>query len=293
MSRAAVEAVSYVRLVTDRAEELARFAGEIIGLQAVSAPQGQFLFRSDDRYHSLSLSGEKAGKSSLGIEISDEDALGKVEQALLEEGFPVRRATADECGERFVHCALIAEDGTGNAIDLVVRPTRHGRRFFPPRDCGITGFHDVGIRSKARERDLCFWTNVLGARVSDCVGDIAYLKVDRAHHRVALYPSTGSGLLYMSFAVESLDLVMQNSYFMQQHQVRTVQGPGRQVASGQIFVHFQGPDDMLFSFVTGMNEFDDSERRARRFARTADVLCAWGSECASIPELGGRGKETK
>ena len=180
--------------------------------------------------------------------------------------------------------ALLTEDASGNRIDLVVRPTRSGRRYFPPRDAGIVEFHGVGIRTTDDARDLAFW-RALGAEVSDWVGDIAYLRIDGLHHRIALYPSNRNGLLYAAFEVEALDQVMQNSYFMQERQVKLVQGPGRQPASEQIFVHVEGPDGMIYSYVHGMRMVDPQRCRPRQFARVRDSLCAWGSEADGVAEL--------
>ena len=104
-------------------------------------------------------------------------------------------------------------------------------------------------------RDLAFW-RALGAEVSDWVGDIAYLRIDGLHHRIALYPSNRNGLLYAAFEVEALDQIMQNSYFMQESQIRIVQGPGREPASRQMFLHVEGPDGLIFSYVNGMAELD-------------------------------------
>jgi 2,3-dihydroxy-p-cumate/2,3-dihydroxybenzoate 3,4-dioxygenase len=166
----------------------------------------------------------------------------------------------------------------------VVRPTRSGRRYFPARDAGIVQFHGVGICTTAYDRDLAFWKAV-NAEVSDWVGDIAYLRIDAKHHRIALYPSKRNGLLYAAFEVEALDQIMQNSYFMQESQIKIVQGPGREPASRQIFLHVQGPDGLILSYVNGMAEYGDRPRLARQFPLTATSLCDWGSESKDVPEL--------
>jgi 2,3-dihydroxy-p-cumate/2,3-dihydroxybenzoate 3,4-dioxygenase len=111
------------------------------------------------------------------------------------------------------------------------------------------------------------------------------LRIDGLHHRVALYPSKRNGLLYAAFEVEALDQVMQNSYFMQESQIKIVQGPGREAASRQIFLHVEGPDGLIFSYVNGMAELGEKPRLARQFPLTATSLCDWGSESKDVPEL--------
>jgi len=40
---------------------------------------------------------------------------------------------------------------------------------------------------------------------------------------------------------------------------------GREAASRQIFLHVEGPDGLIFSYVNGMAELDDKPRLARQF----------------------------
>jgi 2,3-dihydroxy-p-cumate/2,3-dihydroxybenzoate 3,4-dioxygenase len=259
---------------------------DIFGLQRVADQDGEIAFRSDDRFRTVSLGGISDEGTSVGIEVWDDVALQEIGRRLRELGFGVKDATTAECRRRYVQSALLAEDASKNRIDLVVRPTRSGRRYFPPRDAGIVRFHGVGLRTTDHVRDLAFW-HALGAEVSDWVGDIAYLRIDGLHHRVALYPSKRNGLLYAAFEVEALDQIMQNSYFMQESQIKIVQGPGRQAASQQIFLHVEGPDGLIFSYVNGMTEVDDKPRLARQFPLAPVSLCDWGSESKDVPELSG------
>src|SRR6266481_7694373 len=236
-----ITSVCYVRLTVSEPSASARFVSDIFGLQRVADQDGEIAFRSDDRFRTVSLGRNSADGASVGIEVWDDTALGEIGRRLRELGFMVKDATTSECRRRYVQSALLTEDASGNRIDLVVRPTQSGRRYFPPRDAGIVAFHGVGLRTTDHARDLAFW-RALGAEVSDWVGDIAYLRIDGLHHRVALYPSKRNGLLYAAFEVEALDQIMQNSYFMQENQVKIIQGPGCQSASRQIFLHVEGPE---------------------------------------------------
>ena len=279
-----ITSVCYVRLAVSEPNASARFVSDIFGLQRVAGQDGEIAFRSDGRFRTVSLGKNFADGVSVGIEVWNENALEQISERLRALGFTVKQASADECQSRYVQSALLTEDASGNRIDLVVRPTQSGRRYFPTRDAGIVAFHGVGLRTTASARDLAFW-KALGAEVSDWVGDIAYLRIDELHHRIALYPSKRNGLLYTAFEVEALDQVMQNSYFMQESQIKIVQGPGREAASRQIFLHVEGPDGLIFSYVNGMAKLGEKPRLARQFPLTATSLCDWGSESKDIPEL--------
>jgi len=282
-SRSPAEQLCYVRLAVSQPQIAAAFATEILGLQHVPNELEPFLFRSDERYHTLCLA-DGTQRSSIGIEITDEPELDRVAKDLTRNGFSAREATTEECAKRFVRRALIVEDATGNEIDLVLRPARSGRRYFPSRDAGITGLQGVGLRSTAIKDDLELWTAILGARVTDRVGEVTYLGIDQKHHRVVLYPSDRAGLVYVSYGVESLDAVMQNNYFVQERQIKIVHGPGREPASGQIFLRFAGPEGCVFSYGYGLRDLD-ARHRPQQFTLEASSLCEWGSECTDIAEL--------
>jgi 2,3-dihydroxy-p-cumate/2,3-dihydroxybenzoate 3,4-dioxygenase len=273
----------YVRLAVQIPQPAAAFATDILGLQHVPNDLEPLLYRSDERYYTLCFA-SGAERPSIGIEISDEHELDRIATALASDGFSAREATKDECARRFVRRALVIEDATGNEIDLVLRPERSGRRYFPSRDAGITGLQGVGLRSRAIKDDLRLWTAVLGAKITDRVGEITYLGIDQMHHRVALYPSDRAGLVYVCYGVESLDALMQNSYFAEERQIKILHGPGREPASGQMFVRFAGPEGYVFSYGYGLGEIAPSHR-PRQFTLEASSLCEWGSQCTDIIEL--------
>ena len=282
-SRVPAVQLCYVRLAVSQPQAAATFATEILGLQHVPNRLEPFLFRSDERHHTLCLAAG-ARKPSIGIEIAGEAELDGTAHALAGSGFSAREASGEECARRFVRRALIVEDATGNEIDLVLRPALSGRRYFPSRDAGVTGLQSVGLRSRAVADDLKLWTTILGARVTDRVGEVTYLGIDQKHHRLVLYPSDKAGLVYVSYGVESMDAVMQNNYFVGERQIKILHGPGREPASGQIFLRFAGPEGHVFCYGYGLKDID-ATHRPRQFTLEASSLCEWGSECADIGEL--------
>lgn len=124
--------------------------------------------------------------------------------------------------------------------------------------------------------------------MTDWAGDTAYLALDEAHHRVALYPSTRDGILGATWAVEGKDNIMTNWYFLQKAQAPIVAGPGRQPTSNAMFLTTRGPRGLLMSYAA---ETDAGahimQRGPRQFPATAASHCAWGSPTEQ-PEFLGR-----
>jgi 2,3-dihydroxy-p-cumate/2,3-dihydroxybenzoate 3,4-dioxygenase len=282
-------ALAYVRVATSDLGAARRFGQEILGLETVAMRGAVEAFRSDSRFCSLVFDESDEGQA-VGVCV-DDDALDPLAVRLSENGFRCQLADRAFLDDRSVHRAVVTADGSGNRIELVTRPLVASRRYIPSRECGVASLQGVGLRSIDVERDVFFWS-LMGARVSDRVGGISYIAIDEEHHRIAQYPSDRPGLLNVAFEVDSIDSVMRNYYFACSRQVKVAQGPGRETASSQAFLHIVGPEEILFSFVTGMRRFDPLKDRPRQFARTRESLCSWGSECVCVPELSPRVERT-
>ena len=273
-----IEQLRYVWLRTGNLKRSIAFARHVLGLELVDQTERIAHFRSDYRDPSLIYTTD-AGTDAIGLEVRDENALQAAEQALREAGYALAQRTAEDCADRKVKSLLAVESAGGLRIELVVRPQTSGWRYFPSRDAGVTGLAAVALRSPDPEADLRLWTTLLDATVSDRVGDAAYIGFDEAHHRVALHPADRRGILAVELAVEGMDQLMQNWYFLGSSQIKVAHGPGRRPTSEQMFVTFHGPDDVLYSFVAeGSRIADRRMHRPRQFAKAPLSYCCWGSE---------------
>ena len=211
--------------------------------------------------------------------------LDRAVTVLAANGITATAANADALARRKARAMASFRDRSGNTFELVVRPETSGWRYFPSRDAGITGLAAAALRTTSSGADEALWTTLFNGRVSDWVGDAAFIRFDDAHHRLALHPSNRGGVLAVEYAVEGLNQIMQAMYFLQSAQVKIVHGPGRRPTSDQIFLTFAGPEDMLFSYVAeGTRITENGAHRPRQFARKRLSFCAWGSE-STVPEF--------
>lgn len=281
----AIEQLRYVRLGTPDLAAATDFAQRILGLQLVDKTPEQVFFRSDYRDHTLVYVRADKPSCAVALELRDLETLEAAEKALAAEGYKTTRGTAEQAERRKVKHFSSFADKSGNVFELVVRPLQSGWRYFAPRDAGIIGLEDIALRSTANGADEKLWTKIFNGRVSDWVGDAAYIRFDDAHHRLAFHPSNRAGVLAIEYAVEDVDLLMQNSYFLRAAQVKIVDGPGRRPTSNQLFLTFTGPDGVFFSYVAeGAKIADEGKHRPRQFAKKRLSFCTWGSDC-EIPEL--------
>ena len=276
--------IRYVRLGTRHRGDADRFAREVLGLERVREEAGASYFRSDSRDHTLVYFEGDPSDHTIGFELRTTAELENAAAELSDRGYEPRAGTPDECEQRHVKAFVQFRDPTGNKIDLVVHPHHSGRRYFPSRDAGITGFSHVGLCTTGAARDERFWTEVLGARVSDRIGDAPLLRIDPVHHKIALFPSSRAGVQHINHQVESIDDVMRAWYMLKKLGVPIAFGPGRHPTSGAMFLYFRGPDDMIFEYSTGVRLIGPEEEatyQPRQFPRGNESFCMWGA----VPDI--------
>ena len=281
----------YVRLGTRDVELAARFATRMIGLQEVgrtgSPGAGQSAyFRSDHRHHTLVYFEGDPADQVVALEFDgDAAALKAAARALGGQGLAPRLGSRDECAIRNVSAMMSLRDPSGNVIELVVPARDSDSTFVPQRATGMGGFAHVGLRSTDPALDEAFWTGVLGARVSDRIGNAPLLRFDDSHYQVALLHARQSGVQHIAHQVGSFDDVMRAWYFLRDQEVRILFGPGRKPTSGSIFVYFEGPDGMTFEYATAAKKVaNDATHRPRHFPFAPRSFCMWGGK-AEIPEF--------
>jgi 2,3-dihydroxy-p-cumate/2,3-dihydroxybenzoate 3,4-dioxygenase len=274
-----LEQLRYVRLVANDLGRAADFAQRTLGLEPIDRTHELATFRSDARDHTLVFATGDHAVQSIGLEVRYSTDLDAAVEGLRRLGISAGRGSAQDCALRKVKDMVWFADFSGNRIELVVRPLNSGWRYFPSRDAGIRGLADVIMRCVDVDKDLSIWCGILGAQVSDWVGDAAYLRFDDAHHRIVLFPAKGPGILCVEYTVEDIDLLMRNYYALRDLQVAVLHGPGRRPASEQLFLTFAGPCDVLFGLVAEGAAVEAERRRPRQFPAGPAGLCSWGSEC--------------
>ena len=272
--------IRYVRLGTRDRAATDRYMQQIVGLELARDEGGAMYYRSDARDHTLVYFEGDPGDHTVGFELRNMDELDAAGALLSDAGVAVRQGNADECQQRRVQGFLNFRDLSGNGIDLVVNPHHSGRRHFPSRDAGITGFSHVGLRTTDAARDERFWTEVLGARVSDRIGEAALLRIDEVHHKIALFPSDHAGVQHINHQVESIDDLMRAWYLLQERGIKIVFGPGRHPTSGAMFLYFEGPDGMIYEYSTGVRLItaeQEADYQPRQFPSERSSFCMWGA----------------
>jgi 2,3-dihydroxy-p-cumate/2,3-dihydroxybenzoate 3,4-dioxygenase len=277
--------IRYVRIGTRDLDQAVSFATRILGLELGERDARAAYLRSDDRDHTLVYLAGPADEHAIGFEMRSRDELEAAAAELEAAGHPVHMGSQAECEARRVAAFVSFKEPSGATIDLVSGPWHSGRRYFPSRDAGITGFSHIGLYTRSPARDEKFWTGLSNAKVSDWIGEAPLLRIDAIHHKMALFPSTRSGVQHINHQVAGIDDVMRSYYFLREQGVPIRFGPGRHPTSGAMFLYFEGPDGMTYEYSTGVRSItDEAHYQPRRFPFKSTSFCAWGSK-PDIPEF--------
>lgn len=276
----------YVLLPTTDLAAADAFAGQVLGLMLESRTQRAVYFRSDARIHSLCFALDAV--PSVGLTVGSPADLENAMQRLQRDGFQPVELSDEDAALRHAKAGISVAAPNGVRVDLLWRPLTSGWPFHGQRQTGITGLQSVQLASTQIDADEVFWTNTMGGQVSDWAGHAAFISLDGAHHRIALYPSARNGVLGVTFGVNDLDDVMRNWYFLQKREVPVAHGPGKQPTSGATFVSMQGPGGVLYSYATEMDA--PLASGPRQFPDAALSHCAWGSH-STMAEFAGRAKK--
>jgi 2,3-dihydroxy-p-cumate/2,3-dihydroxybenzoate 3,4-dioxygenase len=273
--------IRYVRLGTQDLAASTRFATEVLGLEIARKSDKVVYLRSDNRDHTLVYFEGDARDHTTGFELATAAEVDAAAGALDNAGYAVQAGSKEQCEQRCVDSYVRFIDPSGNNIDLTHRPHHSGRRYFPSRDAGITGFSHIGLRSLDPARDELFWTGLMSAKVSDRIGNSALLRIDGVHHKIALFPSAHAGVQHINHQVESIDDIMRSYYILKEKGIKIVFGPGRHPTSGAMFLYFEGPDGMVYEYSSGVRVFTEEEDRTmqpRQFPfDNPSSFCMWGS----------------
>lgn len=271
----------YVRLGSRNVAQAAEYAQKVLGLEFVRQEGDSIYLRGDGRDHTLVYFAGDPADHATGWEVVDAAALDAAGAALESRQIRIERGTRLECEKRYVDDFLAFHDPSGNRHEIVIGGQAGEKPFAPSRASGVWSFSHLGLRTTDAARDEKFWTEVLGARVSDRIGAAPLLRIDEVHHRVALFPSQHPGVQHVNHQVRGVDDVMRSYYFLREKGVKIVFGPGRHPTSGAVFLYFEGPDGMVYEYSSGVRLIQPEEEttyQPRQFPFAPESFCMWGSK---------------
>ncbi len=134
----------------------------------------------------------------------------------------------------------------------------------------------IVLHSPDPTRIIEFFTQVLGFRISDWLGDfMCFLRCNSAHHRVAILPGPPC-LNHVAYDVMGIDGMMRGISRLKQVDVPIRWGPGRHTAGDNTFSYFVTPGGFAVEYTAELQEVDFMNQQPTVYAPAPRIMDQWG-----------------
>jgi len=121
-----------------------------------------------------------------------------------------------------------------------------------------------------------FFTEVLGFRVSDWLGDfMVFLRCNSAHHRLAILPGPPC-LNHVAYDMVGADGMLRGISHLKQHGIDIRWGPGRHTAGDNTFSYFVTPNGFAVEYTAELEEVDFEAHEPTIHEPAPRVMDQWG-----------------
>ncbi|MEG3176705.1 VOC family protein [Sphingomonas sp. RB3P16] len=116
----------------------------------------------------------------------------------------------------------------------------------------------IVLHSPDHQAAVRFFTDVLGFRISDWLGDfMCFLRCNAAHHRLAILPGPPS-LNHVAYDMLTVDDMMRGIARLKKHGTDIRWGPGRHTAGNNTFSYFTTPNGFAIEYTSELEDVDDA-----------------------------------
>jgi catechol 2,3-dioxygenase len=269
-------ATSHIAFRTPDVAALVRFYVDVVGLEVQDQPTGDGARLGLGRgHHVLDLIPGEAGLDHIGFEIRERGALDIIAGVLAERGTPTRRLNSALTGADGIEVT----DPEGNRLQL------HGHVDRSGEGRGIAGhrpirFQHITLATAAMDEMVAFYTEQLGFRISDRMGDaFTWLRSNHDHHTLAIVQvGHGGDIDHYSYDVAGWDDFKAWCDRLADQGVPVTWGPGRHGPGNNLFIMFDDPDGRHIELSAEMERFwDDRASYEPRDWRTCpETVNLWG-----------------
>jgi catechol 2,3-dioxygenase-like lactoylglutathione lyase family enzyme len=135
----------------------------------------------------------------------------------------------------------------------------------------------IVLHSPDHQAAVRFFTEVLGFRVSDWLGDfMCFLRCNSAHHRLAILPGPPC-LNHVAYDMTGVDGMMRGVGRIGKLGTEIRWGPGRHTAGDNTFSYFVTPNGLAVEYTAELEEVDFDQHQDKVHAPAPHVMDQWGS----------------
>ncbi|WP_043837849.1 VOC family protein [Muricoccus aerilatus] len=246
--------IGHVTLSTpDPERQVAHYAG-LLGL-SIAAREGDTIWMAcPDDHRSIALRhGEAAGCTALSLQVPAGTELRDFARQLSRQGVAAE-AQSDAAPDTPQRLLLATPDGLRIEVEAE-RPAGRAAGEGPiiPRKLGHAAF-----RVTDPERTVAFFTEALGFRVSDWMGDFfAFLRCGPDHHTVNFIRSPAARLHHIAFELRDWDHVKEACDALGAQRIPLIWGPGRHTVGHNLYTYHHDPDGQIVELFAELDRMSD------------------------------------
>lgn len=280
----------YVVLNVTDIEKTTKFATEVFGLDAAgSAPDGSRYFRCSPKHHDIILRpAAEAAFVRAALELETEGELDLAHAHFTQLGWAPTWVAADETKELGLERALrIREPVNGTEWEYYARMS-YNSAPLKNRMTEFQGGMHFGLLVPNGKQMTDMMVEHMGFAVSDYLEGwpIALIRArpNPNHHSFApvTHPAGKLGFHHVAFMVNTIDDIGRLFNRVKRMGVKVQFGMGRHPTSGSIHLYIYDPDNMVWEYTLGMEQFPElNPREPRRMSAAPENFDLWGA----IPEM--------
>jgi 2,3-dihydroxy-p-cumate/2,3-dihydroxybenzoate 3,4-dioxygenase len=275
--------LGYVALNVSDIKKSSDFYQTMVGLELVEYNEnGPAFFRCSNDHHNIILyPSTEPGIKRVGFELENDEQLEIAHDTFVKHGLNPKDVSKEELKElKQGRSFRIVEPNTGLTLEFYSK-IMYMVKDYKPQMTKILRLGHVVLNVVEFEKTLKFFTDVLNFRISDTLGENAWLRCfpNPYHHSLALIKNRENKLHHVNFMVTDIDDIGIAKNRMEQNGVTKVFGPGRHEPSTSIFFYFLDPDGMTLEYSFGMEEFPEVNAREPRMLEPSPwTLDRWGGK---------------
>jgi catechol 2,3-dioxygenase-like lactoylglutathione lyase family enzyme len=276
MSR--VTEIRFVGYGVEDFEAERRFYAEDWGLVEVAAEEGLAWFKTHghDEHHVVRLHASASNcVEVIALAADSRDDVDELHRRVTGAGctvvHPPRELSASGGGYGF---RFFSPDGLPFEISADVQ--RLDKRAMERWEGMPVKISHIVLHSPDHQAMVKFFTDVLGFRISDWLGDfMCFLRCNSAHHRIALLPGPPC-LNHVAYDMLSVDDMMRGASRLRKSGTDLRWGPGRHTAGNNTFSYFCTPNGFAVEYTAELEEVDFETHQHKVYEPAPMVMDQWG-----------------
>jgi biphenyl-2,3-diol 1,2-dioxygenase len=265
--------LGYLGIGVSDIEQWERFATETLGLEVSGrGDDGTLLLRMDEQSYRFAIHPDgKDDIAYVGWQVTDQQEMEGMAEQLKADGVEVIYGTQAEAEARRVTGLLKYDDPSGIASEVFFGPqVNFNTPFKSPRPISgfVTGDQGLGhivLKVDDLDRSLAFYRDVLGMRISDFVGRMAFFHCNPRHHTLAIGNfNAPKQLLHFMLQTNVLDDVGTTYYLCQDQDIPIARGLGRHTNDHMMSFYMRNPSGFEVEYGWGARVVDDNTWQVQR-----------------------------